>query len=270
MDNEQYATDSDRLPEGRFQSNRPAEPEEGLLYFCKFTFGQFFTLMVLLIMTLCFSFYLGARYGNQYLRLGEIGPPPMASSPALQGPTAGPLPETVAEDEQLKALARDALMRGERTKLEARAQEILTAPTAPAPTTTSFTPPPEEATDAGGSAVPGTMEAARGPMPTATASDTPPGGADTASGLVKVKSSAGMQYAVQVGAYQEQREASYYVEEWKAKGYPAYMMIADLGDRGFWYRVRLGAFPTKEDADRYLADLKTKETIDGIVVFNEQ
>jgi hypothetical protein len=33
-------------------------------YFCRFTFGQFVTLILLEVVTLFFVFYLGARYGS--------------------------------------------------------------------------------------------------------------------------------------------------------------------------------------------------------------
>ena len=37
--------------------------------FCRFTFGQFFALLVLEVFTLFFVFYLGARYGREFLGL---------------------------------------------------------------------------------------------------------------------------------------------------------------------------------------------------------
>lgn len=284
--------------------NETAPQEDPVQYFCKFTFGQFFTVVVLLVVTLCFSFYVGARYGNQYLRIGEQGAPQVASVPALQQMTNASvtLPGQVEADEQLKQLARDALMAQQRGKLEGEMQQILATP--PRPTTTSIPPTGTSEGDALNGAMtshgvpahtegfPGEMVAAREGMEGAVPQQTPEqpilfeGGAPqgteapvqamppaqeaAAGGLVKVKSAGGMQYSVQIGAYQDQREAAYHVEEWKAKGYPAYMMIADLGERGRWYRVRLGGFPTKEDADHYLGDLRSKESINGIVVFNEQ
>lgn len=296
------------------QLPEPVEHDDPLQYFCKLTFGQFFTLVVLLVMTLCSSFYLGARYGNQYLRMGETRTPQIAVTSAMQPGAANgaPLPEVVQEDERLKQLAREALQAQQRTKLEGQMQDMLAAPTPPRPTTTSIAPPPEDTqpTNMGAEHAntapavnndpgPGTRDpgliatnatnddpglGTRDPRPTAVSPESrvpgpgspspetrvPSPGSPMDGGLVKVKSAGGMQYSVQIGAYQDQREATYFVEEWKTKGYPAYMMVADLGDRGRWYRVRLGGFPTKGDAEQYLNDLKTKETVNGIVVYNEQ
>ena len=47
-------------------NRRGDEPES---FFCRFTFGQFFALLVLEVFTLFFVFYLGARYGRGLLGL---------------------------------------------------------------------------------------------------------------------------------------------------------------------------------------------------------
>jgi cell division septation protein DedD len=65
-------------------------------------------------------------------------------------------------------------------------------------------------------------------------------------------------------------EATTRVDEWRNKGYPAFMMIADIPDRGRWYRVRIGGFSTKEDAQAYLDKFKQTESTEAIIVFNEQ
>ncbi|MBI2346322.1 MAG: SPOR domain-containing protein [Deltaproteobacteria bacterium] len=269
------------LPDGsEDQPPAPAPVDEPVSYFCQLTFGQFFTLVVLLVITLCFTFYVGARYGNQYLRIGEEGPPSVAVTPAMQAPQAtAPLPESVAEDARLKELAREALMREQRNKLEGQVQEMLTASTPPRPTASA--PAEEVVAGAAPTEESAPMWAPQAntalPREVAEGAAAMTGGesgvysdAEGEQGPVRIKSSGGMAYAVQVGAYQEQREAAYFVEEWKAKGYPAYLMTADLGDRGRWYRVRLGGFATREDAEHYLVELKSKETVNGIVVVNEQ
>jgi len=65
-------------------------------------------------------------------------------------------------------------------------------------------------------------------------------------------------------------EATRSVEKWKGKGYPAYMMIADIPDRGRWYRVRIGGFATREDASGYLKELQSRENVEALIVMNEQ
>jgi cell division septation protein DedD len=94
--------------------------------------------------------------------------------------------------------------------------------------------------------------------------------ASTGGGVIKVKSSSVGQYSVQVGSYPKMEEASARVEDWRKKGYPSFMMIADIPDRGRWYRVRIGGFGTKEEAQAYLDKFKQSESVDGIVVLNEQ
>lgn len=250
------------------------EPETH--FFCKLTFGQFFTLMVLEIITLCFVFYLGARYGNEYLKLDVLTeakrePVSIVTEEVARAPgeVAGP------EDAELNAMARKAL-EGNKVDLKKRVEEILArqkGPTAPPVGEPSY-PSEGAAYDQGvepgyeGGALP---QQQTGPVEMrqyepAPASESPP-----SQEVVKVKSTGGAKFSVQVGSYPDVKEASYRVEEWKVKGYPAYMMIANLGDKGQWYRVRIGAFADKEDAGHYLDDLKEKEGIeDAFVIKNEQ
>lgn len=243
------------------------EEEARLHYFCKLTFGQFFTLMVLEIITLSFVFYLGARYGNEYLKLDVLSE---ARKEPVQIVREG-APQPVSKEEtELRNIARDAL-KGDETDLKQRVQEILARDT-------SGAPPVGEPSYTEGSPAYGDIDRAQGDAP----ADTPEGKQvvlnqapkpeEISDGeVVKVKSTLDSKFAVQVGSYPDVKEASYRVEEWKAKGYPAYMTIADLGDKGQWFRVRIGAFASKGDASNYLDDIVNKEGIDdAFVVKNEQ
>ncbi len=87
--------------------------------------------------------------------------------------------------------------------------------------------------------------------------------------MIRVKSGSNARYSVQIGSYPSMQEGTQIVERWK-EGYPAYMMIADIPDRGRWYRVRLGGFENREDAARYLKELQTRENVEALVVLNEQ
>lgn len=245
-------------------------------HFCKLTFGQFFTLMVLEIITLCFVFYLGARYGNQYLKLDVISEtrrePISIVAEGTRTPDDAKEEAGLAgmSDDELRAMARKAL-NTDKPDLRKRVEEILARQEGP--TTTPPVGEPsfnaEESQEsfrpADGQPEESAPQDLRAYNP--DASEQP----DSAQGVVKVKSTAGAKFAVQVGSYPDVKEASYRVEEWKIKGYPAYMMIANLGDKGQWYRVRIGAFSDKDEADSYLKGLVDKEEItDAFVVQNEQ
>jgi cell division septation protein DedD len=94
--------------------------------------------------------------------------------------------------------------------------------------------------------------------------------ASSSASVIRVKSAEGSRYSVQIGSYPTMQEATATVEKWKTKGYPAYMMIADIPDRGRWYRVRMGGFQARSDATHYMKELKNRENLEAIVVLNEQ
>ena len=77
-------------------------------------------------------------------------------------------------------------------------------------------------------------------------------------------------YSVQVGSYPDMAEGTKVVERWKAKGYPAYIMIADIPDRGRWFRVRIGGFETRAKASHYMEEFTSRENVEALVVLNEQ
>lgn len=282
--------------------------DQPIHFFCKLTFGQFFTLMVLEIITLCFVFYLGARYGNEYLKLDVISE---TKKEPVQIVTERVEKEKVSEMDELQQMARDALQ-GEKKDLKERVKEILERQKGP--TTPPLGEPVDESNvanqDYNSSEPTGPITEAEMlqkieevrremmknsgiPQQGSAASQAaqngqaisgelnenggrtfiPPSKPENPSTeqIVKVKSTDDAKFSVQVGSYPDVKEASYRVEEWKAKGYPAYMMIANLGDKGQWYRVRIGAFASKDDAGKYLNNMQNKEGIgDAYVVKNEQ
>lgn len=276
-----------------------AGEERETQYFCRLTFGQFFTLMVLEVVTVCFVFYLGARYGTEYLKIDtvkrDVSETVSPTDASEEGDVESPMAS--ATDEELIGQARDKLKRSEQKALEEKVQDILSSRAAvPQPTETSETgegevgmqaaspKAPPSAMDEGGErteldralerlkaetsaepSLPARSEAER----LLEAARRPPHGAEI-GGAVKVKSTAAAQYSLQVGAYSSLAEASAKVDFWKSRGYPAYMMIADLPGKGRWYRVRIGAFPTKDEANKYLADFSSRENVQAIVVLNEE
>lgn len=234
------------------------EGEQKPHFFCKLTFGQFFTMMVLEIITLCFVFYLGARYGNEYLKIDEITE--VRKEPVTVVSQIPAEPSGLAEDMELKRLAREAL--NSDGTLKDRVKEILDREQGVANSAGQVpTAQAEQSPEPAATTVPEAQEVQEAET---TPQEAPPPEEQGETASAK-------RFAVQVGSYPDVKEASYRVEEWKAKGYPAYMTTADLGDKGQWYRVRLGPFAAKEDASKYLEQLTEKEGIeDAIVVKNEQ
>jgi cell division septation protein DedD len=244
-----------------FRDVKNLREDDDVQYFCRFTFGQFFTILVLEVVTLAFVFYLGAKYGTNYLKIeGETGP---NITQVIAGSNQPMAPEL--QDRELQAMARDVVRGAGSENLKDRVKEMLDKQKNP-PTvveTPAIQAPPAAETNA----VPasGTAEAETSAPSQETAKTVP-----SESGVIRMKSPVGSQYSIQVGSYPNMEEATVKVDDWRNKGYPSFMMIADIPDRGRWYRVRLGGFATKEDAQDYLDKFKQNEGVEAIVVLNEQ
>ncbi len=265
------------------------DEQEPVHYFCRLTFGQFFTLVVLLVVTVCSTFYLGARYGNYYLRLDGTSINETAKLPQLQplptaAPAAAPINEAQQEaiqDTQLKHMARQALRREQQQHLEQQVQAYINAPVPPQPSAAAnpgrlssqavVQVPSRQ--DAPGTELPAMEptegDQGQGQVPSGPAAgDGQPQQPPQAAAIPRV-TGAGTPYTVQLGAYQNYNEANAHVEEWKAKGYPVYLTNADLPDSGRWYRVRVGTFATRGEAQSFREEFGRRESINGIVVRNE-
>ncbi len=139
----------DEMPDDR--ANPPDDDDSPLQYFCKLTFGQFFTIIVLLLITVCSTFYFGARYGNLYLRIDGLPADDSRGShaaaveitapgrPSANTVPSGPTYDAVHDDE-LKEMARNALRKSEQERLEVVARKALTEQSAAAPTNAAGTP----------------------------------------------------------------------------------------------------------------------------------
>src|SRR3989338_5881287 len=89
-------------------------------YFCRFTFGQFFTLLVLEIFTLFFVFYLGARLGDTVLSIPkeevrESKSPSVDNSKFVQS----------TQDPEIQALASELVEKSSTPELKQRVSELL-------------------------------------------------------------------------------------------------------------------------------------------------
>ena len=72
-------------------------------------------------------------------------------------------------------------------------------------------------------------------------------------------------FAIQVFSFKDKVRADAALKKLKDKGYPAYVMMSDLGPRGVFYRVRVGSFATEVEAQKSLESV-TKDFKSGIIV----
>ncbi len=204
-------------------------------YFCRFTFGQFFALILLEIVTLLFVFYLGSKFGTDVLgmKVAERAAAAENSKITLTKPDQ----IAVAQDPAVKKMASELIASSPTPELKQRVEDILKRDSSPekkiesGPPTVASAPP---------------QEAVLAPE------QVPAAPAET--------------FSVQVGAYPTLDEANEKIQYWKDSGYPAYMMIADIPDKGRWYRVRIGSFTDKDEAKQYLSKMKEDEEVDAILV----
>ena len=67
-------------------------------------------------------------------------------------------------------------------------------------------------------------------------------------------------YTVQIGSFQDQKQANSLAGSLKAKGYPAFVKPMATPNNKYWYRVRVGTFRNVEDAKAYGDSLKAAES----------
>jgi len=238
--------------------------DENESFFCRFTFGQFFALLVLEVFTLFFVFYLGARYGREFLGLDREPPVTVVG----QSPAQYPAKVTTTSDPEAQRIANELVSKAQTPELKERIKQMMARegqqePSAAMPEQ-PIAPPPTAQPEM--PAAPARSEG--GPMPFRSPHAT---GTESEGSVIRVKSAENARYSIQIGSFQSMQEANGKVSSWKQKGYPSYVMIADIPNRGRWYRVRIGGFATRKDASLYLARLRTKEQVDdALIVLNEQ
>lgn len=65
-------------------------------------------------------------------------------------------------------------------------------------------------------------------------------------------------YSVQVASSTNREDSERLVQKYGAHGFQAYVMTADLGDKGIWYRVRVGNMPSRETAEQLKQEILNK------------
>jgi cell division septation protein DedD len=99
--------------------------------------------------------------------------------------------------------------------------------------------------------------------PTATPFDKSP------ATVFRIKSSSNSEYTVQVASYPEEAAAVQVVDDWKKKGYMAFLSVEDLPDKGKWFRVNVGNFGDEPSAQSFAKTIEENEHITPQVVVNE-
>lgn len=72
-------------------------------------------------------------------------------------------------------------------------------------------------------------------------------------------------YAVQVYSFQDKTRAEKALEGLKSKGYQAFLVVSDLGEKGTWYRVRVGGIADEKEAQIMLENVR-KNYKSGFIV----
>lgn len=206
--------------------------EEDNDYFCRFSFGQFVSLALLEVVALFFIFYLGARYGSNFLGGRET----VVKEQIIQLPEDADAYEMGQQQEvHVRYTYPESLTR----KTE---PQVVVEP-APAPTRTA--PPPPK------------------PVPQQVAVRQPP--PEPSPAPVAPTPSAG-NYAIQVGSFRHADGAAEKVNQWQAKGYDAFLSIGQVPEQGTVYRVRIGSFSTRDRAREFLRNLVNREKVAAIIV----
>jgi len=91
----------------------------------------------------------------------------------------------------------------------------------------------------------------------------------SAATVFRIKSSSNSEYTIQVASYPEEAAAVQVVDDWKKKGYMAFLSVEDMPDKGKWFRVNVGNFGDEPAAQSFADKIKEKEHITPQVVVNQ-
>lgn len=72
-------------------------------------------------------------------------------------------------------------------------------------------------------------------------------------------------FTIQTASGKEKKSAERTVKTLIGKGYPAYVVVSEIPEKGTWYRVRIGEFRERKEAEKLLSRLG-KDKIKGIIV----
>ncbi|MFP5262466.1 MAG: SPOR domain-containing protein [Blastocatellia bacterium] len=111
---------------------------------------------------------------------------------------------------------------------------------------------------------------ARQATPASNDPATDAGGEKKDASAAGVSASAGAEarwrYSLQAMASQSEDEAGAFAERVRVAGIPAYVISADIANRGRWFRVRVGGFSTAQEAQRFAADARARAKAAGVAL----
>lgn len=74
------------------------------------------------------------------------------------------------------------------------------------------------------------------------------------------------EYTLQVVSYQNPTDANVFAQGLRDKGHEAFVVTAEIPDRGRWWRVRIGPFENMREAESYRASFEATEHMNTYVV----
>jgi len=215
-------------------------------YFCRFTFTQFFTLLVIEIFTLFFVFYLGASFGDELFGSKDSAVA-VRSNDLPEFKTTTQTKITTTNDPEINELAKDLMEKAETPDLKERIATLLEKTAEQkkiekkAMEKKAFLKNRDD------------VKVFTTQKPKTTTSN---------------KKLTRKPFTIQVGSFPSKDEAKGVVNRWKTRGYEAYYVSADIPGKGLWYRVRLEEFQTKGEASTFLNTFKKRENVDAFIAKN--
>lgn len=74
------------------------------------------------------------------------------------------------------------------------------------------------------------------------------------------------EYTVQVISYPDEASAEAFAAGLRSRGHEAFVMRAEIEDRGTWYRVRIGPFDTQREAQAFRRSFEQTERMNTLLV----
>ena len=102
--------------------------------------------------------------------------------------------------------------------------------------------------------------------PDSDAAATAPAQTTPAQTAASDEGNAKWRYSLQAMASQNEAEAKQFAEKLVRAGVPAYVVSAELSQRGKWHRVRVGSFITADEATRFIGEARERAKAAGLAL----
>lgn len=73
-------------------------------------------------------------------------------------------------------------------------------------------------------------------------------------------------YTLHVMSYRTREESEVFTEVLRARGHAAFVLVAEIPERGTYYRVRIGPFDSMREAERYRAEFERQERMNTSLI----